>query len=128
MTYAGNPANLADVRDDPRYRFRRGDICDAVRSGEAIGEGVDAIVNFAAETHVDRSILDSAALSPHRRDRNARAARSGPRGTAGRPLLQVSTDEVYGDVEHGASVETRSAAAAQPVLGQKAGGDLQVLA
>ena len=57
MTYAGNPANLRDVEANPRYRFVKGDICDPDAVREAIGDGTDAIVNFAAETHVDRSIL-----------------------------------------------------------------------
>ena len=56
MTYAGNPANLRDVEDPSRYRFVKGDVCDPAAVRAAIGDGVDAIVNFAAETHVDRSI------------------------------------------------------------------------
>ncbi len=127
MTYAGNPANLADVAHDPRYSFVKGDIADAARVDEAIGEGVDAIVNFAAETHVDRSILDPEAfirtdvmgthvlLEAVRRHRIAR-------------YLQVSTDEVYGDVEHGASSETDPVRPRSPYAASKAGGDLQVLA
>jgi len=58
MTYAGNPANCADLEGDRRYRFIKGDICDAAAVEEAVADGVDAIVNFAAETHVDRSILE----------------------------------------------------------------------
>ena len=127
MTYAGNPANVADVAHDPRYAFVKGDIADAGRVDEAIGEGVDAIVNFAAETHVDRSILDPEAfirtdvmgthvlLEAVRRHGIAR-------------YLQVSTDEVYGDVEHGASVETDAVRPRSPYAASKAGGDLQVLA
>lgn len=57
LTYAGNLENLRDVEDDPRYRFVRGDICDAVVVEETL-RGADAVVNFAAETHVDRSILE----------------------------------------------------------------------
>ena len=127
MTYAGNPANVATVAHDPRYSFVKGDIADADRVDEAIGEGVDAIVNFAAETHVDRSILDPEAfirtdvLGTHvlleavRRHKVAR-------------FLQVSTDEVYGDVERGASVETDPLRPRSPYAASKAGGDLQVLA
>src|SRR6201997_2060800 len=62
MTYAGNPENLRDVEGSERYSFVRGDICDPKAVAEAIGHGVDAIVNFAAETHVDRSILDPEAF------------------------------------------------------------------
>ena len=127
MTYAGNPANLAGVADDPRYSFVRGDIADADRVDAAIGEGVDAIVNFAAETHVDRSILEPEAfirtdvLGTHvlleavRRHKIER-------------YLQVSTDEVYGDVEQGASRETDPIRPRSPYAASKAGGDLQVLA
>ena len=57
MTYAANPKNVLDVAADPRYRFVHGDICDAAAVRDAIGAGADAIVNFAAESHVDRSIL-----------------------------------------------------------------------
>ena len=59
LTYAGNLDNLLDVDDDPRYRFVKGDICDADAVAEAIRVGqIDTIVNFAAESHVDRSIMD----------------------------------------------------------------------
>lgn len=127
MTYAGNPANLADVAGDARYRFVKGDICDAETVREAIGDGVDAIVNFAAETHVDRSILDPEAflrtdiLGTHILLEAVRE-RSIPR------YLQVSTDEVYGDVAEGESSEGDSLRPRSPYSASKAGGDLQVLA
>ncbi|GAC1580797.1 MAG: dTDP-glucose 4,6-dehydratase [Candidatus Elarobacter sp.] len=127
MTYAANPANVADVANDPRYRFVKGDIADAAAVDAAVGDGVDAIVNFAAETHVDRSILDPEAfirtdvmgthvlLEAVRRHRVAR-------------FLQVSTDEVYGDVESGASTEMDPLRPRSPYAASKAGGDLQVQA
>src|SRR3989442_15844059 len=59
LTYAGNPENLADRGNDPRYRFVRGDITDRAALDRLLGEGLDAVVNFAAESHVDRSIHDS---------------------------------------------------------------------
>ncbi|HKE37960.1 MAG TPA: dTDP-glucose 4,6-dehydratase [Candidatus Baltobacteraceae bacterium] len=127
MTYAGNPANLADVAGDARYRFVKGDICDAEAVREAIGDGVDAIVNFAAETHVDRSILDPEAflrtdvLGTHVLLEAVRE-RSIPR------YLQVSTDEVYGDVHEGESAEHDGLQPRSPYSASKAGGDLQVLA
>src|SRR6201985_3020174 len=62
MTYAGNPANVRDIESDRRYGYVHGDICDPAAVKAAIGNGVDAIVNFAAETHVDRSILDPEAF------------------------------------------------------------------
>jgi dTDP-glucose 4,6-dehydratase len=127
MTYAGNPANLRDIEGNARYRFAHGDICDPSAVREAVGAGVDAIVNFAAETHVDRSILDpeqflrTDILGTHVlleavRERNI------PR------YLQVSTDEVYGHVAEGESSESDPLQPRSPYSASKAGGDLQVLA
>jgi dTDP-glucose 4,6-dehydratase len=127
MTYAANPANVAEIAADPRYRFVKGDIADAGAVDAAVGDGVEAIVNFAAETHVDRSILDPEAfirtdvmgthvlLEAVRRHGIAR-------------FLQVSTDEVYGHVEDGASAESDPVRPRSPYAASKAGGDLQVLA
>lgn len=127
MTYAGNPANLRDVEGDPRYRFVKGNICDPSAVRAAIGDGAVAIVNFAAETHVDRSILDPEeflrtdilgthvlleAVREHRIER----------------YVQVSTDEVYGDVAEGESTEADPLRPRSPYSASKAGGDLQVLA
>jgi len=127
MTYAGNPANCADLEGDRRYRFIKGDICDAAAVEEAVADGVDAIVNFAAETHVDRSILEPEAflrtdiLGTHVLLEAVRKHHI-PR------YLQVSTDEVYGDVSEGESVETDGLKPRSPYSASKAGGDLQVLA
>ncbi|HEY1654458.1 MAG TPA: dTDP-glucose 4,6-dehydratase [Candidatus Tumulicola sp.] len=127
VTYAGNPANLRDLESDPRYRFVKGSVCDPAAVGAAIGDGVDAIVNFAAETHVDRSILDAGAflrtdvLGTHvllEAVRERRIAR----------YLHVSTDEVYGDVAEGASLESDSLRPSSPYSASKAGGDLLALA
>lgn len=127
MTYAGNPANCSDVARDPRYRFIKGDICDPRAVEDALHGGIDAIVNFAAETHVDRSILDPEAflrtdvLGTHilleavRRHGIAR-------------FLQVSTDEVYGHVPEGESTESDPLRPRSPYSASKAGADLQVLA
>lgn len=127
MTYAGNPANLRDVESDRRYRFVHGSICDPAVVASALEGGVDAIVNFAAETHVDRSILDPEAflhtdiLGTHVLLEAVRE-RSIPR------YLQVSTDEVYGDVSKGESNEDDPLRPRSPYSASKAGGDLQVLA
>ncbi len=127
MTYAANPANLAQLPAGARYRFVKGDITDPAAVAEAIGDGVDAIVNFAAETHVDRSILDPEAflrtdiLGTHTLLEAVRE-----RGIA--RYLQVSTDEVYGDVESGESIESSPLRPRSPYSASKAGGDLQVLA
>ncbi len=129
LTYAGNEANLAPVRDDPelavRLTFVRGDIADAVAVGPLV-ESVDAVVNFAAETHVDRSILEPEAflttgvIGVHVLLEACRTA-------AGRPrFLQVSTDEVYGDVETGYAAEDAPIAPRSPYAAAKAAGELLV--
>ncbi|HEY6325884.1 MAG TPA: dTDP-glucose 4,6-dehydratase [Candidatus Cybelea sp.] len=127
VTYAGNPENLRDVEADPRYRFVKGDVCDAGAVRATLTDGADAILNFAAETHVDRSIL-----SPRE------FLRTDALGTlvlleAARELavprfLQVSTDEVYGDVAHGESLETDPVAPRSPYAASKAAADLMALA
>lgn len=127
MTYAGNPANCAGLEDDSRYRFVKGDICDAGAVDEAIADGVDAIVNFAAETHVDRSILEPEAFL--RTDiLGTHVLLEAVRKHGIARYLQVSTDEVYGDVAHGESLETDALRPRSPYSASKAGGDLQVLA
>ena len=127
VTYAGNPANCVEVSADPRYRFVKGDICDARAVEDALNSGIDAIVNFAAETHVDRSILDPEAflrtdiLGTHvllEAVRTHNIAR----------FLQVSTDEVYGHVAEGESNESDALRPRSPYSASKAGADLQVLA
>ena len=122
LTYAGNPANLDEVRGDPRFRFAQGDIADAATVDPLVA-GCDAVVNFAAETHVDRSLLDPEAF--------ARANVVGVMTLLqaarqhGKRLLQVSTDEVYGDVEPGhASVELDPLLPRSPYAAAKAGGEL----
>jgi dTDP-glucose 4,6-dehydratase len=126
LTYAGNPANLADVADDPRYRFVKGDICDGGLVREVMA-GCDAVVNFAAESHVDRSIQDAGDFI--RTDvfgtwvllEAVRALRVGR-------YLQVSTDEVYGSIPQGAFRETDPLRPSSPYSASKAGGDHMVLA
>ena len=127
ITYAGNPANLRDVEGEPRYRFFKGDICDPQAVRAAIGDGVDAVVNFAAETHVDRSIRDperflrTDALGTHvllQAVCEQRVSR----------YLQVSTDEVYGDVAQGESKESDPLRPRSPYAASKAAADLMTLA
>jgi dTDP-glucose 4,6-dehydratase len=126
LTYAGNPDNLRSVEADPRYRFFHADICDRAAVTDA-AQGADAIVNFAAETHVDRSIAEPEAflrtdiLGTHTLLEVAREL-----GVS--RMVQVSTDEVYGSVEEGSSAENDPIIASSPYSASKAGGDLQVLA
>ena len=126
LTYAGNPANLADVADDEAYRFVHADIADAEAVAEAI-EGVDAVVNFAAESHVDRSILDPSEFISTDVVGTAVLLDAARRAGVGR-FVQVSTDEVYGSIPTGAFRETDPISPSSPYSASKAGGDLQVLA
>ena len=126
LTYAGNPANVAEVADEPGYSFVHADIADAVAVRGAI-EGVDAVVNLAAESHVDRSILDPADFI--RTDVVGTAVLlDAARGAGVRRFVQVSTDEVYGSIASGAFAETDPISPSSPYSASKAGGDLQVLA
>jgi dTDP-glucose 4,6-dehydratase len=126
LTYAGNLDNLRDVADDQRYTFVQGDICDPTIVDQ-VAAGADAIVNFAAETHVDRSIsgpddfIRTDVIGTHVLLEAVRA-----RGV-GR-FVQISTDEVYGDIAEGASVETDALRPSSPYSASKAGGELIVLA
>jgi dTDP-glucose 4,6-dehydratase len=126
-TYAANPANLSDVCDDPRLSIVRGDICQAADVREATGAGVDAIVNFAAETHVDRAILDPEAflrtnvLGTH-------VILEAVRDGLAKRLVHVSTDEVYGEVAGGTTPEDAPLAPRSPYAASKAAADLMVLA
>jgi dTDP-glucose 4,6-dehydratase len=126
LTYAGNLENLKDIAGDPRYRFVRGDICDEASVGAA-AEGCDAMVNFAAETHVDRSIMDPVAFLRTDVEGTCVLLETLRQGKVAR-LLQVSTDEVYGSIAEGAADETWPAKPSSPYAASKAGGDLLCLA
>jgi dTDP-glucose 4,6-dehydratase len=126
LTYAGNLANLADVADDPRYRFVRGDISDPVVV-DRVARDVDAIVNFAAESHVDRSIdAPDAFIETDIRGTFVLLEAARRHGSA--RFLQISTDEVYGNVPRGASRESDPLRPNSPYSASKAGADLLVRA
>jgi dTDP-glucose 4,6-dehydratase len=126
LTYAGNLANLASVEDLGRYRFVRGDIADAVAVEDAL-QAADAVVNFAAETHVDRSILDAGDFV--RTDVFGTWVLTEAARKAGvKRFVQVSTDEVYGAVDSGASRESDRLDPTSPYSASKAGGELLVSA
>jgi dTDP-glucose 4,6-dehydratase len=122
LTYAGNPENLRDLADHPRYRFVHGDICDAGLVRE-VAAGVGAVVNFAASTHVDRSLIEPDEFL--RTDvfgvftlLEAARALKVPR------MIQVSTDEVYGSVSAGSSREDAALRPSNPYSAAKAAADL----
>jgi len=126
LTYAGNLQNLAPVADDARYSFVQGDVARREDVLPALRDR-DALVNFAAETHVDRSILDAGAFVTT--DVYGSYVLLEAIKELGTPrALFVSTDEVYGDVEEGASVESDPFAPRSPYAASKAGGELLVRA
>lgn len=128
LTYAGNPANLADVSTHPYYTFVQGDICDLSLVNEVVSQGVNVIVNFAAESHVDRSIADPAIF-----------VRTNVLGTQVlldaavrhkiQKFVQISTDEVYGSLgPEGYFTEDTPLAPNSPYSASKAGADMIVRA
>ncbi len=126
LTYAGNLENLASVADHPRYRFIKGDITDRESVWNALGEGVDAVINFAAESHVDRSILDS---SPFVKTNvlGTQVLLDCARAKKVKRFVQVSTDEVYGSLgPTGFFTETTPLSPNSPYSASKAGADLLV--
>jgi len=130
LTYAGNLDNLKDVaaRFGNRYAFVQGDICDAETVRETIRQyDVDTIVNFAAETHVDRSIMDPDAFI--RTDvYGTFVLLEATRELGLERMHQVSTDEVYGHVPTGASKESDPVAPRSPYAASKTSGDLMTIA
>ncbi len=102
LTYAGNPESLSDVVANPRYSFIRGDIADVHAVTEVFQEGLDAVINFAAETHVDRSIEDA---SPFLMTNifGTQCLLNAARTFRLKRFIHISTDEVYGSAPAGAS-------------------------
>ncbi|MGA0067515.1 MAG: dTDP-glucose 4,6-dehydratase [Candidatus Nanopelagicales bacterium] len=126
LTYAGNLANLSSVADDPRYAFVQGDICDGALLDEVVPDH-DVVINFAAETHVDRSISGpqdfvvtnvvgaQSLLDACRRHGTPR-------------VIHIGTDEVYGSIEHGSWTEDSPLEPNSPYAASKAAGELLVRA
>src|SRR6187399_3497724 len=122
LTYAGRLENLRDVMDSPRHRFVKGDIADAAVAAPLVRES-DIVVHFAAETHVDRSILNAGEFITTDVFGTfvlLEAARQAP---ALRRFVQISTDEVYGSVPEGSSTETDELRPRNPYAASKAGAD-----
>jgi len=125
LTYAGNLSSLADVAEDSRYSFVQGDICDREAVAAAMA-GHDMVVHFAAESHVDRSIVDP--------DTFVRTNCLGTnvmcdvaRNIGVERFLHISTDEVYGSIEEGSFIETDRLGPRSPYSSSKAGSDLIAL-
>ncbi len=129
LTYAGNLENLADVADDPRYRFVRGDICDADAALAALKKfSIDTIVHFAAESHVDRSIL-GATVFVRTNVLGTQVLLEAARAVGVERFVHVSTDEVYGSLgSSGKFTESTPLHPNSPYSASKAGSDMLALA
>lgn len=124
LTYAGNLDNLRGVESEGRYTFVQGDICDADGVASAIA-GCDGVVNFAAETHVDRSLMDAGAFIESD-VRGVFILLDAARRAGVERFLHISTDEVYGPrFPENPARETDAFAPANPYAASKAGGELQ---
>jgi dTDP-glucose 4,6-dehydratase len=126
LTYSGNEANLAPIAGDPRYAFVRGDICDVDLVDELMA-GQDAVVHFAAESHVDRSIHGAAEFVLTNVLGTQTLLDAARRHKVGR-FLHVGTDEVYGSIEQGSWTEDWPLSPNSPYSAAKAGSDLIALA
>ena len=128
MTYAGNLDNLRHLEDNPRYSFVRGDICDMPLVDRVVQEeGINIILNFAAETHVDRSILEPGSFI-QTDIYGTYVLLEATKKFGLERMIQISTDEVYGEVMAGSSVESDPLRPRSPYAASKAGGDLICLA
>ena len=125
LTYAGNLANLAAFDGEPRFRFVHADICDAAAIDEAL-TGCDALVNFAGESHVDRSVMDPAAFVRTNVE-GIRVLMEAARAHGVQRIVHVSTDEVYGHVPVGSANEEARLVPRNPYAASKAGGELLAL-
>ena len=126
LTYAGNPANLIELADDGRYRFVEGDICDPATVGPLVAEA-DIVVNFAAESHVDRSIMGGAEFVQTNFNGTYTLLDSAVEHGIER-FHQISTDEVYGSIDEGAWTEEWPLAPRNPYSSTKASAELLVRA
>jgi dTDP-glucose 4,6-dehydratase len=122
LTYAGNLNNLKDIENNPRYGFIKGDICNPKDVLNAI-KGCDAVVNFAAESHVDRSI-SSAKEFLTTNIQGTQVVLEAVRDLNIPRLLHISTDEVYGSIEKGSFTETDPLKPSSPYSASKASADL----
>ncbi|MBI2135124.1 dTDP-glucose 4,6-dehydratase [Candidatus Woesearchaeota archaeon] len=124
LTYAGNPENLKDIEGKKNYRFIKGDICDPKIVSDAV-KNADVVINFAAESHVDRSIADADPF-----------LQTNIMGTHvllkaalkfNKKFLQISTDEVYGSIDQGSFTENSNLSPSSPYSASKAAADLLCL-
>lgn len=128
LTYAGNLENLKDIESSPNYIFVKGDISDTSIVDSVFQQGIDMVVNFAAESHVDRSILDPGVFVKTN-VMGTQVLLDAARKYNVQKFVQISTDEVYGTLgDSGMFTETTPLAPNSPYSASKAGGDLLVRA
>lgn len=127
LTYAGNLENLKEVEQHPHYRFIKGDIADRQLVDSLFEEKFDAVINFAAESHVDRSILDASPFL-ETNIRGTQVLLEGVRKYKVKKFIQVSTDEVYGSIEKGSFTELSPIHPSSPYSASKAAADLLCIA
>lgn len=121
LTYCGNPDNLRDIESDKRYAFIKGDICDK-KAVEGAIKSCDAVINFAAESHVDRSISDASEFIRTNIHGVYTLLEAAKRHNIKR-FIQISTDECYGSINKGSFKETSPLRPNSPYSASKAGGD-----
>ena len=124
LTYAGNLDNLKDIENNSNYTFVKGDICDRKIVNE-LSKDVEAIVNFAAQSHVDRSIIDASDFIRTNIDGTYNLLEAAKRYSISR-FVQISTDEVYGSIGKGSFKETDSLSPSSPYAASKAAADMLV--
>ncbi|MFN3966323.1 MAG: dTDP-glucose 4,6-dehydratase, partial [Endomicrobiia bacterium] len=122
LTYAGNPDNLKDIEKNKNYKFVKGDICDSKIVDKLVKE-VDCIINFAAESHVDRSILEPGSFLKTDVFGTYTLLESAKKNNIKR-YIQISTDEVYGSIENGSFTEESPLRPNSPYSASKASADM----
>ena len=123
LTYSGNLENLRDIESDPRYHFIKGSIADEGIVNSLFAEGFDYVLNYAAETHVDRSILDPKAFVVTDVI-GTYTLLEAARKYAVKRFIQISTDEVFGSIQNGTFTENHPFEPNSPYAASKAGADL----
>jgi len=124
LTYAGNLDNLKEIESNSNYTFVKGDICDR-KIVDELSKDVEAIVNFAAQSHVDRSIIDASDFLRTNIDGTYNLLEATKRHNISR-FIQISTDEVYGSIEKGSFKETSPLSPSSPYAASKAAADMVV--
>ncbi|HUW22992.1 MAG TPA: dTDP-glucose 4,6-dehydratase, partial [bacterium] len=124
LAYAGNLDNLKEIESNSNYTFVKGDICDR-KIVDELSKNAEAIVNFAAQSHVDRSIIDASDFLRTNIDGTHNLLEATKRHNISR-FIQISTDEVYGSIEKGSFKETSPLSPSSPYAASKAAADMVV--